>query len=255
MDVSLNHRQKAILEKVRLEGRVLVDDLALIHHTTPQTIRRDLQVLADTGEIMRFHGGASLLAGIEYTSFEARKNIASSQKEAIGRAVAAQIPNNTVLMLNVGTTTAAVARALKHHAGLKIITDNVNIANDLRTFSGVEVLVPGGTVRQSDGAILGAAAVEFINQFRADISVISSAAIDVEGSLLDFDLREAHVARAMIKHAKHTIIAADSSKFTNTAPVCIGHIREAETLITASDASTSTLALCKDNGVECVLAQ
>ena len=245
MKTKLNTRQSVILTRVRTKGRVLVDDLAAEFSTTPQTIRRDLQILADTGEVMRFHGGASLLAGVEYTGFEARKNIAAHQKEQIGAAAAKRIPDNAVLMINVGTTTAAVARALRHHVGMKVVTDNVSIANELRTYSGIEVMVPGGTVRQSDGAILGEAAVDFIRQIRADIAVIGASAIDTDGCLLDFDLREAHVARAMIKHSKHVMIAADSQKFSNSAPIQIGHLSDVHTLVSDRKNVESVKALCQ----------
>ncbi len=254
MSDKLNPRQETILNQVRTQGRVLVDHLALEFSTTPQTIRRDLQVLADTGEVMRFHGGASLLAGVEYTGFEARKNIAAEQKELIGRAVASRIPNDAVVMLNVGTTTAAVARALKNHAGLKVICDNVNVANELRTYSGVEAIVPGGIVRRSDGAILGEAAVEFINQFRADIAVIGASAIDPEGCLLDFDLREAHVARTIIRHSKHVMVAADSQKFSNSAPVQIGHLEDVHTLITDQKRPDVVKTVCERFDVEWIPA-
>ncbi len=252
MNATLNARQIAILNQIRQEGRVFVDKLADAFAATPQTIRRDLQILADTGEVMRFHGGASLLAGVEYTGFDVRKNIAAEQKEEIGRAVAGGIPNNTVIMINAGTTTAAVARALKNHAGMKIVTDNVNVANDLRVFPGVDVIVPGGTVRRSDGAILSESAVEFIRQFRADIAVIGAAAIDREGSLLDFDLREVHVARAMMENSKYIILAADSSKFAASAPVCIGHLSKVDMFVTDRCTSDPVRQQCQKLGVELV---
>ena len=249
---TLNARQTLILERVRDQGRVLVDDLARRHETTPQTIRRDLQILTDTGEVMRFHGGAMLLAGTEYTDFELRKAIASDQKEAIGRVIGERIPNNTLLMINAGTTTAAVARALRHHAGLKIVSDNVSIANELRAFSGVEVMVPGGIVRRSDGAILGEATVEFIRQFNADIAVIGAAAIDMSGYLLDFDLREVHVARAIIENAKHVFLAADSSKFGRSAPIKIGHLAQVQTIVCDPEIDDEVRRLCTRFGVDLV---
>ncbi len=252
---NFNTRQVAILSHVRQRGRVFVDELAELCSTTPQTIRKDLQILADAHEVMRFHGGASLLAGIEYTRFEARKNIAAEEKELIGRAVARRIPNNVALMINIGTTTAAVARHLGAHAGLKVVTDNVNIANNLRVFHGVEVMVPGGVVRQSDGAILGEAAVDFIRQFRADIAIIGASAIASDGALLDYDLREAHVARAIIENAHHIILAADSSKFERSAPICIGNLAQVHTLVTDRCADDAVKAMCDTHKIELVEAR
>ena len=255
MTQALNARQIAILSQIRQSGRVFVDNLSEAFATTPQTIRRDLQILADTGEVMRFHGGASLPAGVEYTGFDIRSTIAAEQKEAIGKAVAARIPDNTVVMINGGTTTAAVGRALRNHAGLKVLVDNVNIGNDLRNNPGIEVMVPGGILRRSDGAILGESAVDFIRQFRADIAVVGAAAIDDNGALLDFDLGEVHVTRAMIDCAKHVILAADASKFDRSAPVCIGHLGQVHTLVTDRCANAAIAALCQHHEVELVEAQ
>ena len=250
--IKLSTRQKAIYHQVQRNGRVLVEDLVEMFKTTPQTIRKDLQSLADANKVMRFHGGAALLAGIEYTSCEARKHMAAKEKGIIGKTVAKLIPNNIVLMLNIGTTTAAVAQQLKHHAGLKVITDNVSIANDLRTFPGINVMVPGGSIRHSDGAIIGEAAVEFLNQFRADIAVIGAAAIGDDGTLFDYDLREAHVARAIIKNSHHVILAADHSKFGCTAPVQIGHLSQVDKLVTDECNNSNIFALCDQHNVELV---
>ena len=102
--VKLSPRQIAIFQQVRRNGRVMVEGLVEMFGTTPQTIRKDLQALADANKVMRFHGGAALLAGVEYTSFEARKHMAAKEKDIIGKAVAQLIPNNIVMMLNIGIT-------------------------------------------------------------------------------------------------------------------------------------------------------
>lgn len=249
-----SQRQSAILTLLRQQGRVQVEDLVAAFGTTPQTIRKDLQALADAHEVTRFHGGASLLAGVEYTGFEARRKIASEEKKAIAEAVAARIPNSITMMINVGTTTAAVAAELRHHAQLKVVTDNVNIANDLRTMSGVEVIVPGGTVRRSDGAILGDSAVSFISQFRADFAVIGISAIASDGALLDFDLREAYVARAIIDNARHVILAADSTKFSRSGPVKIGDLLQVHTFVTDRCTSPAIRDYCEAHDIELVEA-
>ena len=247
-------RQEAILNQIKHSGSVQVENLAEVFATTPQTIRKDLQTLADANKIMRFHGGASLLTGLEYTDFEIRRNIFPRQKEAIGKAVANRIPNNIALMINAGTTTQAVSHQLKHHTGLKVVTDNVSIANDIRLFEGVEVMVPAGVVRRSDGAILGETAVDFIRMFRADIGIIGAAAISPDGALLDYDLREANVAREIIKNSHHVILAVDSSKFDGSGPVQIGHISQVDTLVTDQCNSPAFIELCKKHHVDLVEA-
>lgn len=242
-------RQLAILKHLKQIGRTSVDDLAELLGATPQTIRKDLNTLADGNQIIRFHGGAALLAGTEYTSFDARAEIAREEKDAIGRKVAAQIPNNSCVIINAGTTTAAVAQHLGLHVGLKIVTDSVALANILRRNVAIEVMVPAGVVRSSDGTILGESAVDFIRQFRADVAVIGAAAVDNDGALLDYDLREASVSRAIISCARNVILAADSTKFGRAAPVCFGDMKEIDTLVTDANCPSELRSLCAESGV------
>ncbi len=247
-------RQTEILKHLKYAGSATVDELAEIFHATPQTIRKDLTVLSAANEISRFHGGAALLAGTVYTGFEARREIARTEKEKIGEALAARIPNNSSVILNAGTTTEAAIPHLEHHLGLKVVTDSVHLADKLRQISGVEVMIPAGVVRGSDGVVLGESAVEFISQFRADFAIVGAAAIAADGALLDYDLREASVTRAIIAAARHVFLAADCRKFGHGAPVCFGHLDQIDTLITDTGASTAFIETCKKNGVEVVLA-
>ncbi|NDR57007.1 MULTISPECIES: DeoR/GlpR family DNA-binding transcription regulator [Aliiruegeria] len=248
-------RQQAILRHLHQNGRAMVEDLAAFFETTPQTIRKDLNILAEEGRVMRFHGGAALLAGSEYTGYEVRQQIARDQKERIARAAAKLVPNNTAIIINTGTTTAEVARCLGQHSGLKIVADSVLVANETRHFPGVEVMVPGGVVRGSDGAILGESAVEFIRQFRADLAIVGCAAIASDGALLDYDLREAAVARAILGCSRNVILTADSSKFERMAPVCIGNLQQMRTLVTDKACPAELRNLCRSLGVGLVLAE
>lgn len=247
-------RQAAILKHLQKNGRALVDELAEMFKTTPQTIRKDLNALAEVNHIARFHGGAALVGGTEYTGLEVRQKIAWKEKEDIGRAAAALIPNDSSLIINAGTTTSAVARNLSHHVGLKAVTDSVNLANEIRGFFGVEVMVPAGVIRKSDGAILGEEAVDFIRQFRVDTAVIGAAAIASDGTLLDYDLREASVVRAIIQNARNVILAVDSTKFGRAAPVCIGRLDEIDTLVTDSACPEALQNLCAEKKIRLNLA-
>lgn len=247
-------RQTAILKYLQQNGRALVDELAEIFETTPQTIRKDLNILAEVNQIIRFHGGATLVAGTEYVGFDVRKEIAREEKNAIGRAVAELIPNNSTVIINAGTTTGAAAMGLSHHIGLKIVTDSASLANDIRGFVGADVMVPAGVLRKTDGVILGETAVDFIRQFRADFAIIGAAAIAPDGALLDYDLHEASVARAIIENARNVVLAVDSSKFENVAPVCIGQIRQVDTLVTDGNCPAALKELCIEHNVEVLIA-
>nr|WP_316656630.1 DeoR/GlpR family DNA-binding transcription regulator [uncultured Gellertiella sp.] len=250
--MALSGRQAEILEIAKLEGRVQVDDLAQRFQVTPQTIRKDLNDLCDGKSLTRIHGGALFPSGTENVKYEARRSIASQEKQLIGRAAAGLIPDNASLFINIGTTTEAVGEALLDHHELMVITNNINVANRLRIYPTIEVVIAGGVVRGSDGGIVGEAAVDFIRQFKVDYAVIGASAIDEDGALLDFDFREVKVAQAIIANARHVILVADSTKFERTAPVRIGHLSQVHTFITDICPSEALKSIAQGAGVEII---
>ena len=245
-------RQAKIVEMARGAGEVTVEQLVDAFGVTPQTIRKDLNALCDRGALKRTHGGAMHPSGVENLEYEARRQMATQQKHAIGAAAAELIPDNASLFINIGTTTEAVSQALTSHRGLMVITNNINVANHLRVVPGTEVVIAGGVVRPSDGGIVGEAAVDFIRQFKVDFAVIGVSAIDEDGALLDFDYREVKVAQAIIANARHVILVSDSSKFERTAPVRVGHLSQANSFITDFCPLDSIRALCADAGIRLI---
>lgn len=253
-DVFLPPRHAEIVALARAQGRVAVEELAERFGVSPQTIRKDLNDLCDKLLLTRIHGGALFPSGTENIEYEERKAVAAAEKEAIGRAAAELIPDRASLFINIGTTTEAVGKALLGHGGLLVITNNINVANRLRVFPNFEVIIAGGSVRGSDGGIVGEAAVDFIKQFKVDFAVIGTSAIDPDGSLLDFDFREVKVAQAILANARHAILVADSTKFERTAPVRIAHLSMVHTFITDWNVPPGIRALCRDAGVRLVEA-
>lgn len=248
----LTERHSEIINLARDNGRIFVDDLALRFGVTPQTIRKDLNDLCERRLLTRIHGGALFPSGIENVEYEQRRKIASEEKTAIGRAAAGMIPDNASLFINIGTTTEAVGHALLDHHGLMVITNNINVANSLRVYPSIEVVIAGGVVRGSDGGIVGEAAVDFIKQFKVDFAVIGASAIDHDGALLDFDFREVKVAQAILANARHVILVADATKFERTAPVRIGHLSQVDTFITDFCGNESIRRICIDSDVRLI---
>ncbi len=248
----LTSRQEEILALAKEQGKVLVEDLAAHFQVTPQTIRKDLNDLCDGEALNRIHGGAVFPSGNENVRYEARRSMAATEKQAIGRAAAGIIPSNSSLFINIGTTTEAVGEALVDHRELMVITNNINVANRLRVFPSIEVIIAGGVVRGSDGGVVGEAAVDFIRQFKVDYAVIGVSAIDADGALLDFDFREVKVAQAIIANARHVILVSDASKFERTAPVRMGHISQVHTFITDRCPSQEIRNICAQSEVRLV---
>ena len=248
----LSNRQNQILDLMKRHGQVTVDDLVDEFDVTPQTIRTDLNELSKAKKLIRVHGGARLLDGHVNVEYEARRQIAASQKVLIGEAAAAVIPDNASLFINIGTTTEAFSDALINHKGLMVITNNINVASRLRLNQENEVIISGGVVRSSDGGVVGEAAVDFIKNFKVDYAIIGSSAIDSDGSLLDFDFREVKVAQAIIDNARHVILVADSTKFERNAPVRIGHISQVDTLVIDEFFDEEFRQVCDESEVEVI---
>ena len=249
----LSPRQNKILVLAGREGRVDVEKLSSIFDISPQTIRKDLNILCDRQILQRVHGGAIVGSGIENVSYEARRLLAPGSKKAIGEMAATLIPDNSSLLINIGTTTEQVAHSLKDHRGLLVITNNINAIAIMKNFLGIELIIAGGQVRRSDGGIIGVAAVDFINQFKADYAVIGVSAIDEDGSLLDYDFGEVRVAQAIIENGRHVILVTDRMKLERSAPIRIGHISQINTIVTDGNLPQKLKATCGEHGVHVVI--
>jgi DeoR family transcriptional regulator, glycerol-3-phosphate regulon repressor len=251
----LNDRQNDIIALARTLGRVTVEDLAARFEVTPQTIRRDLNELCDRRVLTRTHGGALISSSVENLSYEARRFIAADAKRAIGAAAAALIPNESSLFINIGTTTEEVAAALTSHSDLRVITNNLNVALTLYRHPTIEVIVAGGPVRRSDGAVIGSAAVDLIRQFKVDTAVIGASALDEDGSLLDFDALEVNVSRAIIENARRVMLVCDRMKLERAAPVRIGHMSQIHAFVTDRLESPALRRVCAMYDVQVIEAR
>ncbi|MEM6988282.1 MAG: DeoR family transcriptional regulator [Pseudomonadota bacterium] len=242
----LNARQLDILKQARDRGRVLVDELVEQYAVTPQTVRRDLNVLCELRHLARMHGGATVAGGSANVGYGARQVLAQREKAAIGVHVAREVPDGSSLFINLGTTTEAVAGALCEHSNLMVITNNLNVANILAEGSDAEVIVAGGMLRRSDGGLVGEATADFVRQFKVDIGIIGASAIDEDGSLLDYDYREVRVAQAIIANARRVFFVADHSKLARGAPVRIGHLSDVDAFFTDVEPEASLLEQCRE---------
>lgn len=250
-----NPRQAELLARVVADGSASIDSLAETLGVTVQTIRRDAQQMVNAGLLARFHGGVRLPSStVENIAYRQRQTLHLQAKQRIARAVAKAIPNGCSLFLNIGTTTEAIARALVLHRGLRVITNNLNVAAILSDAPSCEVIIAGGVVRPRDYGIVGEATVDFITQFKVDIGVIGISGIEADGTLRDFDYREVKVARAIIEHSRQVWLAADISKFNRSAMVELGHLSQIDCLFTDASPPSPFPALLAEANVRCELA-
>lgn len=251
-----NPRQADLLDEVRARGSVSVEALADRFGVTLQTVRRDVKLLSDEGLLARFHGGVRVPSSTtENIAYRQRQQLNESAKQRIAKAVAKAVPENCSLIINIGTTTEAIARELLRHKGLRVITNNLNVAAILSDNPDCEVIVAGGVVRSRDRGIVGEATVDFIQQFKVDIGLIGISAIESDGTLRDFDYREVKVARAIIDHSREVWLAADHSKFNRPAMVELGQLSQVDMLFTDMQPPDPYPALLAEAGVNCVVTE
>lgn len=229
---SVRDRHAKIQRLIQAKGFVTIDSLAREFGVTPQTIRRDINTLSESGVIHRYHGGAGMTSSTENVDYTERKILCLKEKQRIANLVAAQIPDHASLFINIGTTTEEIARALSSHQRLRVITNNLNVASILSGNDNFEIIVAGGLVRSRDCGIIGPMTIDFIQQFRVDYGIIGISGIDGDGTLLDFDYREVRAARAIIDNSRKIFLAADHTKFGRNAMVRLGSISEVDVLFT-----------------------
>ncbi|MGC9420440.1 MAG: DeoR/GlpR family DNA-binding transcription regulator [Rhodovulum sp.] len=246
-------RHPEILEIARREGKVTVEGLADHFGVTLQTIRRDLTELAEAGRLERVHGGAILPSGTTNIGYEERRSLNQDAKRAIARACAERVPSDISLFLNIGTTTEAVAQELLHHVNLMVVTNNMNVANILVANRDCQIIVTGGTLRRSDGGLVGTLAAETIRQFKFDLAVIGCSALDGDGDLLDFDIQEVGVSQTILRQSRRTFLVADQSKFRRSAPARIASLAAIDCFFTDRPLAPDLAARCAEWGTEIVV--
>jgi DeoR family transcriptional regulator, glycerol-3-phosphate regulon repressor len=250
----LNERQTEILQRARAQGRVEVEALATEFDVSTQTIRRDLNELSLSGLLARVHGGAVVAARVSNVAYAERRVVSALEKRAIGACTARMIPDGCSVFLNIGTTTEEVAHGLVERHDLVVITNNLNVVSILSGSPGKDIILAGGIVRQSDGAIVGDETVEFIRRFKADYAVIGASALDEDGAILDYDMREVAVTRAIIANARRAILVCDRLKFERTAPVRICSIADIHAFVTDAAPPPAFAEACQRSGTAIEIA-
>jgi DeoR family transcriptional regulator, aga operon transcriptional repressor len=247
-------RRRAILEILNREGRVLVLELAKRFTTSQVTIRKDLEDLHAHGLIHRTHGGAlpAREGALEDPTLREKEKLHRKEKLRIAEAAARLVQEGQVVILDSGTTTTAIARALRHFQNLTIVTNAVNIAAEL-SGTAVEVILTGGTLRKNSFSLVGPIAEETLHRLSADLLFLGVDGFDVQYGLSTPNLLEAKVNRVMVEVAKRTVAACDSSKFGRRSLSLIAPPQALHEVITDRGAPKSDVKMLKKVGIEVTL--
>lgn len=232
--MKLTDRQQTILLWVRQAGHLEVELLAKRFEVTPQTIRRDINALCETGLLRRHYGGVSLPSATSNLPFASRQIINQNAKIQIAQRLAQHMPDGASVFLGIGTTVEFVARALADHQDLKILTNNLNVASLLCNSPSIEVRVAGGQLRHNDHDLVGEETTQFFNNFQVDYGVIGAGSLDADYGLMDFDVREAMISRAILGNARQRVLVADHSKWNRSALAKVAEFTELDLFFTDS---------------------
>lgn len=179
-----------------------------------ETVRRDLQALADNGLVQKFHGGVSLHRDVQESPFQLRLCTNVTAKRRLAQQISALLPDGASLVLDNSSTACFIAEALAERRGLTVATPSLEVARRL-AHSGDRhtVMLPGGTLRSSDMTLAGANALQFAAQLHPDYFVVSVAALSAKGGCLDFDPFEVEFKQVVCRQAGTVVVVADASKF------------------------------------------
>ncbi|MEQ8266502.1 MAG: DeoR/GlpR family DNA-binding transcription regulator [Parvibaculum sp.] len=226
------HREMEILEELRRSGACRIQELARRLGVSEETIRRNVRKLAAAGAVRKVHGGVYLPDTVQELTFHQRMDLNPDAKRRVASAVAGIVRDGDSLFLDIGSTTAYVAQALRGHRDLFVVTNSVAVAHTLATRNGNRVFMAGGELRSHDAGAFGREALAFVRQFSVQYAVLSAAAIDAETGFMLFDLQEAEFSREIMARAAQTVVAADATKFGRRAPIRMAAPADIDMLVT-----------------------
>lgn len=246
-----NHREREILEELRLAGgSSRIQFLAERLNVSEETIRRNIRVLEESGHVTKVHGGVHLKDFSTEQPLHFRMNENAEAKRVIAAEVADMIQDGDTLFLDIGSTTAFIAVALQKHQNLFIVTNSISVAHTLSTRNGNRVFLAGGALRSHDGGAFGVEAINFVRRFNVRHAILSIAAINERGFMLQ-DMEEADLSREASQNAENRIVVADGEKFGRTAPISVDM---PDMLVTNMAPPADIRAMLDANGIAVTIA-
>lgn len=243
-------RQAQIAELIGQHGEVSVETLAEQFDVSPETIRRDLGLLAETGTVQKVHGGARRPRLLCEGSFQQRMSENAEAKRVIARKLAALIEPGDTIFIDTGSTTLICAEALATIADLTVITNSPRIAQVFDAGQRAAIYLLGGRYDPDNAETTGPLVIEQIAAFQADHAVLTVAAIDIKAGAMDSNFDEARVARAMIAHARHVFVLANAGKIGREAAFHVCDCDRIDVLVTDQPPDPAIAASLRGAGVD-----
>jgi DeoR family transcriptional regulator of aga operon len=247
----VEERRRRICEFLRAEGRVTVEALATRFGTSQVTVRADLSALEAAGALIRTHGGA-LLREEEDEPLDVKQLQHHAEKVRIAQAAVALIRDGETIILDSGTTTAEIARALRKSElkSINVITNALNIAALLMDVASIRLIVPGGILRRESNSLSGPMAEAALANLQADRLYLGADGLDPEIGVMTPHLQEAELNAKMIRISRQVVVVADSSKLLRRNISLIAKIEQLNLLITDRAAPAAAVEELRRRGVD-----
>lgn len=246
-------RKNEILNKLRVEQRVLVSELAVHYGVTEETIRRDLDKLEKEGYATKTYGGAiwgnSTKTDLSYT---VRNKTNVEAKKAMAALVSRMVQDGDHLMLDDSSTSLYIAKQLKDKKDLTILTYSVEIVMELAGVEGWTILSTGGQLKPDCLAFTGNQVTSTLARYHVDKAILSCKGIEPDAGITESADSHALSKRTMIHNAKTSILVLDDSKFDKISFVQTTPLDMIDVVVTNEKPSQKWLDYLESQGVECV---
>lgn len=248
-------RRERVAEAIRRSRYTSVSDLAAVFGVSEVTIRSDLDALAETGQVTRVRGGAVHRATSTLeSSFEEDSDTLAAEKAAIGRVAAGLVESGQTVMMDIGSTVAAAARALGARTELQdvtVVTNGIRVALELEpAVPSLLVLVTGGTLRRLQHSLINPFGTLVLEQMHAHLAIVSCNGIDARAGVTNTNVGEAEIKRLMLRAGRRRVVVADGSKVGQVSLVHVFPADDVDVLITDTAADADAVAELRDLGVE-----
>jgi len=244
-----HERHNAISQLVAKKERITVGSLQKTLKISSATLRRDLAEMEKGGKIVRVHGGVVHPQSMRgEPSFLRKSNEAVNAKRAIADSAARLVPDGASVFVDSGTTCLEIGRRLLARSGLTLITNSVLLLHEA-CLAGVPIVATGGELRTLSGALTGAVALGWLEYLQADWAFIGASGINAQ-AVATTELSEAAVKRQFLCHARHRVLAADGTKWNQTAPVRFATWPDFECWLTSDSLSAADVKPVEQLGVK-----
>ena len=240
-------RQEFILHQLNLHNKILCADLSNMMGVSDDTIRRDLQELAQEEKLIKVHGGA--LSKSFHTAFDRKMVYNLEDKNIIAQKTAALVQSGMYILTSGGTSILEFAKSLDPNLNATFFTCSLNAAIEFAHHPSIEVVMIGDKVSKDSMLTTGASAVQTIESIQADLCILGINSLDTQFGLSENDWEVVQIKKAMIKASKKTICIGISEKLNSQQKIKVANLDEIDILITELDPNDSRLLPFKHKGL------